>query len=107
VRFFCPEKVCHRPHPQSVPAAHGPTFFGNAGRNTLVGPGFRSVDLSVLKNFQLTEGVRLQFCAEAFNAFHHPNFQIPADFLDRSEVGRVTVTANEGRECRLTLKLNF
>ncbi|MGH9843847.1 MAG: hypothetical protein ACREEM_34355 [Blastocatellia bacterium] len=90
-----------------VPTAQDPTFFGNAGRNTLIGPNFRSVDLSLLKNFRLTEGLRLQFRAEAFNAFNHPNFQIPVNFLDNSNVGRVTITANEGREFQFALKLLF
>lgn len=84
-----------------------PTVFGNAGRNILIGPTFRSVDLSLLKNFHLTEGLRLQFRAEAFNAFNHPNFQIPVNFLDRTDVGRVTITANEGREWQFALKLIF
>ncbi len=90
-----------------VPTAADPTFFGNAGRNILIGPDFRSVDLSLLKNFRLTEGLRLQFRAEAFNAFNHPNFQIPVNFLDNANVGRVAITANEGREWQFALKLLF
>jgi hypothetical protein len=90
-----------------TPTAQDPTVFGNAGRNILIGPGFRSVDLSLLKNFQLREGLRLQFRAESFNAFNRPNFQIPVNFLDDSDVGRVTITANEGREWQFALKLIF
>ncbi len=90
-----------------TPTAQDPTVFGNAGRNILIGPGFRSVDLSLLKNFQLREGLRLQFRAESFNAFNHPNFQIPVNFLDDSDVGRVRITANEGREWQFALKLIF
>jgi hypothetical protein len=90
-----------------IPTAQDPTAFGNAGRNILIGPGFRSVDLSLLKNFQLREGLRLQFRAETFNAFNHPNFQIPVNFLDDSDVGRVRITANEGREWQFALKLIF
>jgi hypothetical protein len=73
----------------------------------LIGPNFKSVDLSLLKNFRLSEGWRLQFRAEAFNAFNHPNFQIPINLLDNSNVGRVTSTANEGREFQFALKLLF
>ncbi len=90
-----------------IPTPQDPTVFGNAGRNILVGPGFRSVDLSLLKNFQLREGLRLQFRAESFNAFNHPNFQIPVNFLDDSDVARVRITANEGREWQFALKLIF
>jgi len=89
------------------PTPSDPNFFGNAGRNILIGPSFKNVDLSLFKNFRLTEGVRLQFRAEAFNAFNHPNFQVPVFLLDRSNVGQVTSTANEGREFQFVLKLLF
>ncbi|HKQ90377.1 MAG TPA: hypothetical protein VJZ77_06830, partial [Blastocatellia bacterium] len=62
---------------------------------------------SLLKNFQLREGLRLQFRAESFNAFNRPNFQIPVNLLDDSDVGRVRITANEGREWQFALKLIF
>jgi hypothetical protein len=41
------------------------------------GPGFRRLDFSVFKDFQLTERFRLQFRAEMFNIFNHPNFNAP------------------------------
>ncbi len=82
-------------------------FYGNAGRNILTGPAFKNFNFSLLKNLRLGEGVRLQFRAEAFNVFNHPNFQLPVFFLDRTDVGRVTATANEGRELQFALKLIF
>jgi hypothetical protein len=60
-----------------------------------------------LKNIRLGEGVRLQLRAEAFNIFNHPNFQVPVFFLDRTDVARVTSTANEGRELQFAIKLLF
>ncbi len=84
-----------------------PTLFGNAGRNILIGPSFKNLDLSLLKNFRLREGLRLQFRIESFNAFNHPNFQIPVNLLDRSDAGQLTRTANEGREWQVALKLIF
>ena len=82
-------------------------FFGNAGRNILIGPGFKNFNLSLLKNLPLGEGVRLQFRAEAFNVFNHPNFQVPVFFLDRADVGQVTATSNEGRELQFAVKFLF
>ncbi len=82
-------------------------LFGNAGRNILIGPGFKNFNLSLLKNVRLGEGARLQFRAEAFNVFNHPNFQVPVFFLDRTDVGRVTSTANENRELQFAVKLLF
>lgn len=82
-------------------------LFGNAGRNILIGPTFKNFNASLLKNFRLGEGVRLQFRAEAFNVFNHPNFQVPVFFLDRADVARVTATSNEGRELQFAIKLLF
>lgn len=50
--------------------------FGNMGRNSLRGPGVNKWDLSLFKNFAAgsRERVRMQFRAEAFNAFNHPSF---------------------------------
>jgi hypothetical protein len=48
--------------------------IGNVGRNTLRGPGQKSVDLSVFKNFRIQERVGLQFRAEAFNLMASPYY---------------------------------
>jgi hypothetical protein len=52
---------------------------GNVGRNTLVGPKFVQIDFSLMKNFRLTEAVKLQFRADIFNILNHPNFQSPSN----------------------------
>jgi hypothetical protein len=51
--------------------------FGNMGRNTFRDTGFRNFDFSVAKNWHLGEKVRVQFRAEFFNIFNHPNFANP------------------------------
>jgi hypothetical protein len=56
------------------PAAMTPGRFGNTGRDILIGPGFENWDVSLIKNFVLKEHARLQFRAESFNVFNHPNF---------------------------------
>jgi len=53
-----------------VPLTSGP---GNLGRNSLVGPGFADVDLSVFKNFTIRERLHLQLRAELFNVFNRIN----------------------------------
>jgi hypothetical protein len=58
-----------------IPPAIG--TFGNMGRNTFRDFGFRNVDFSVMKNFRLGERVGMQFRAEFFNLFNHPNFANP------------------------------
>jgi hypothetical protein len=51
--------------------------FGNLGRNSIYGPGYRNLDFSITKNTQLTEQLALQFRAEFFNILNHPNFAQP------------------------------
>ena len=52
-------------------------FFGNLGRNTLIGPGLANVDFSFFKTTSLTEHLSLQFRFETFNLFNRDNFQAP------------------------------
>ena len=47
---------------------------GNVARNSFYGPGFADVDLSVIKNIQIIERVKLQLRAEMFNLFNRKNF---------------------------------
>jgi hypothetical protein len=90
-----------------VATAASPELYGNAGRNSLIGPDFRNLDLGFAKNVRFTNRRRLQFRAEIFNATNRPNFQVPVFLLDRTDVGRVTATANEGREFQFALRLYF
>jgi hypothetical protein len=51
--------------------------FGTMGRNIFRDFGFRNVDFSALKNFRFGERLNMQFRAEFFNIFNHPNFANP------------------------------
>jgi hypothetical protein len=55
----------------------GTWHFGSLGRNALRGPGYQNVDFSIFKDTDITEKLRLQFRAEVFNIFNHPNFSNP------------------------------
>jgi len=48
--------------------------FGNEGRNVCRGAGLTNLDLSLVRNFKVTEAVGLQFRAESFNVMNHANF---------------------------------
>ncbi len=67
----------------SVTAAaqfEGPVGFQIGPRNSFRGPGYFDSDLGLLKNFPIYgEGVNMKFRADAFNAFNHPNFAVPAE----------------------------
>jgi hypothetical protein len=52
--------------------------IGTVGRNSLRGPAYFQLDLSEAKNFPITERVTMQFRADIFNIFNHPNFENPS-----------------------------
>ena len=83
-----------------------PGTFGNAGRNILDGPGFQNFNASLMKNTRLAEGVNLQFRAEVFNLFNHPNFNLPDNFLGSPTFGRIS-SARDPRHIQFGLKLLF
>jgi hypothetical protein len=56
----------------------GPGEYGS-GRNTFQGLGYWNLDLGLMKQFNLTERVKLQFRAEFFNALNHTNFENPGN----------------------------
>ncbi len=80
--------------------------FGDAGRNILDGPGFQNVNASLMKTTRLKEGLDLQFRAEAFNLFNHPNFDLPDNFLGSPTFGRI-LSAQSPRHIQFGLKLLF
>ncbi|MDA2934222.1 hypothetical protein MYX82_07750 [Acidobacteria bacterium AH-259-D05] len=51
-----------------------PGFYGDLGRNTVIGPGVSTFDFSLFRNTELAEDVTLQFRAEFFNIFNRANF---------------------------------
>lgn len=116
-----PDGFMFNPYAFARPVAtNGGDQYGNAGRNILIGPSFKSVDLSLQKNFRVTESSRVQFRWEVFNAFNHPNYQVPTFLLptniqsiplgtlrSTTNIGRPTATANEGREMQFALKFLF
>jgi hypothetical protein len=83
-----------------------PGTFGNAGRNIIDGPGYQSVNASLVKNTNLTENINLQFRVEAFNLFNHPNFNLPDNFLGSPTFGQIT-SARDPRHLQFGLKLLF
>jgi hypothetical protein len=63
------------------PAAFRPVTqvrLGNAGRNSLRGPGLVNLDLGLFRDFALRERVHLQFRGEVFNFTNTPHWGLPA-----------------------------
>jgi hypothetical protein len=60
---------------------------GNLGRNALRGFGLTQLDLAIHRDFPIRESLTLQFRAEAFNVFSHPNFGPPTGDLAAPDFG--------------------
>ncbi len=88
-------------------------FYGNLGRNTLVGPGLVDFNFSLVKNTALTEKLNLQFRAEFFNLFNRANFSTPQNLVFDSRgrlqgsAGRIRSTDTSSRQIQFALKLVF
>jgi hypothetical protein len=82
--------------------------FGNAGRNTVIGPHGFTWDFSTHKDFRLPkEGHTLQFRTEAFNFLNHPVWGLPNASFSSSNYGRITSTAVSMRQMQFALKYVF
>lgn len=85
-----------------------PAFtFGNAGRNSVYGPGMQTLDLAVVRDFTLTERMRFQFRGEFFNALNHTNLGTPNRFVNTPQFGTITEATTPGREIQLSARLSF
>jgi len=83
-----------------------PYRYGNAGRNLIEGPGEVNFDLGVHKTFEVREGMRLQFRAEAFNATNTPHFGVPNAQVGNANFGTIG-SADRPRNFQLGLKFIF
>lgn len=85
-------------------------FYGNLGRDTLIGPGLATWDLSFMKDTRLHERLTLQFRAELFNILDRANLNTPnAVVFTPSGVspsaGVITSTSTTARQIQFGLKL--
>lgn len=88
------------------------TLFGNAARRVGRGPGSNNMDFSLFKAFTVTERVRVQFRAEAFNLTNTPTFFLPsassaALTIGNAAFGKLTSSSATGRQLQFGLKLLF
>jgi hypothetical protein len=90
----------------------GPDCYGNLGFDAIRGPGRDNFDLSLKKAFAFTERFKLEFRADAFNAWNHTQFHGDDNNggiglnVGSSNFGQVT-SAFDGRQFQLGLKLSF
>lgn len=74
----------------AVPAAN---TFGNYGFNTLRGPIFINQDVNLAKSFHVTEKLRWEIRAEAYNIFNHTNLGLPNSNVNGSNAGVIQAIA--------------
>jgi Carboxypeptidase regulatory-like domain/TonB dependent receptor/TonB-dependent Receptor Plug Domain len=108
------------PNPPTDPGSPGiagtcANLLGNAGRNSLVGPGLVNFDLSLFKNNpvkRISETFNVQFRMEIFNSLNHANFNPPTSnnqIFDGTgtligTAGTITSTATTSRQIQFALK---
>jgi hypothetical protein len=95
---------------QSGPfTAPGVGHFGNIQRNQFSGPGEFLSDMSIFKNFTITERVKAQFQAEFFNVFNHAVYANPNSCIDCSGNGIISsLEANsQMRQMQLGVRVTF
>jgi hypothetical protein len=85
-------------------------FYGNLGRDTLIGPGLATWDFSAIKDTHLTERLNLQFRAEIFNLLNRANFNTPNLIVFTPSgvsgtAGVITSTSTTARQVQFAVKL--
>jgi hypothetical protein len=107
----CPQQVNQWVDPcaYSLPLAG---TYGNVSRGSLTGPGLVEMDVSLFKDTQLAEKVKLQFRAECFNVLNHTNFNTPnmtifSNGAINPTAGQITSTATSSRQIQFGLKLIY
>jgi hypothetical protein len=80
--------------------------FGNAGRDSLVGPGYAALDALVSRNFAAGDRRVITLRLEVFNALNRTNYQLPDTFVDRATFGR-SLAAFPPRQIQLAARFSF
>ena len=86
-----------------------PLSFGTCGVGTVRGPGYTNVDLSLHKDFRISESKRIQFRSDFLNTFNHVNYNAPNTGLDlsaTSTMGFIT-TSQAPRNIQFALKFYY
>jgi hypothetical protein len=91
---------------KSAFAAAGQYSIGNSSRNPVRGPGLQDADLMIAKTFRISERVRLEFRAEAFNVSNTPPLNDPNGSFGSAAFGSITSAGNP-RDFEFAGKVHF
>jgi len=91
-------------------AANG-TFGNCPAQGPAIGPGYADADISLQKNFPITETMKIQFRADFLNALNHPNFAVPNDSCcsgpAQGGTFGVSSSTQDARQMQFALKFYF
>ena len=86
---------------------HRPVFtLGNASRNPVRGPGYRNLDLAVIRRVPVSAASSWEFRVEAFNLTNRPFLGAPNGTFGSAAFGTIT-TAGDPRVLQLAIKVSF
>lgn len=88
-------------------SAPAPYTFGDAGRDTIPGPGNNIFDLSLSRRFPIREHGAVEFRAESFNVANHPNWGIPGPYPDFGPFFGKIFSSGEPRRMQFALRYDF
>jgi hypothetical protein len=80
--------------------------FGNAPRNSVVAPGYATVDMGIQKSVEFAAGKRLQLRWEVFNLLNRANFDVPNRIFGTPNFGRI-FSAKPARQMQFGAKFLF
>jgi hypothetical protein len=80
--------------------------FGNAGRNILIGPRYKNINVALVKHVRFGTESELQLRAEAFNLLDNLNYNLPDAFFDSPTFGRI-LSAQSPRRIQFGVKAIF
>ncbi len=83
-----------------------PFTFGNAGRNSLIGPAFVSLDAVLSRRVPMARARNIELRLEMFNVLNRTNLRLPDTFVDRATFGQ-SLTAFPARQVQLAARYTF
>jgi hypothetical protein len=109
IQFFANPTTVFNPARPTEGVIRFPHHGEIGNRNIFRGPGFWNLDTALLKNFKMpwSESQRLQIRWEAYNAFNHNSFGLPAVGITATTFGRITTSASSPREMQFAVRYEF
>ena len=83
------------------------TAFGSSATGTVDGPGQANIDIAFSRSITIHESISIQFRAEFFNLFNHPQFANPDANFTSPTFGVISSTAVNARVGQVAVRFSF